>query len=107
MKVSQVKGTEGICNGGSVPLSQIADLEYAFEDGIIWHRDRLPTVTVRATVPDDVQANDVAGEVYAKLASLRSSLPDGYSIAIQGGAEDAAESQASIAATRWAAGSLR
>ena len=24
---------------GSVPLSQIATLEYAFEDGIIWHRN--------------------------------------------------------------------
>ncbi|MFX6174756.1 efflux RND transporter permease subunit, partial [Acinetobacter baumannii] len=35
-------------NGRSVPLSQIATLEYAFEDGIVWHRNRLPTVTVRA-----------------------------------------------------------
>ncbi|MGC3103877.1 efflux RND transporter permease subunit, partial [Pseudomonas aeruginosa] len=35
-------------NGRSVALSQIATLEYGFEEGINWHRNRLPTVTVRA-----------------------------------------------------------
>ncbi len=84
--------------GGSVPVSQVARVVPVLESGIEWRRDRLPTVTVRATVPDDVQANDVASALYSKLASLRASLPEGYSIAIQGGAEDAAESQASIAA---------
>jgi multidrug efflux pump subunit AcrB len=39
---------------GSVPLSQIANIEYAFEDGIIWHRNRLPTVTVRADIRDGI-----------------------------------------------------
>ncbi|MEW6383251.1 MAG: efflux RND transporter permease subunit, partial [Pseudomonadota bacterium] len=34
-------------NGGSITLSQVATMEYGFEDGIIWHRNRLPTVTVR------------------------------------------------------------
>ena len=37
-------------NGGTVPLSQVATLEYGFEEGIIWRRDRLPTVTVRADI---------------------------------------------------------
>ncbi|MBO8044328.1 efflux RND transporter permease subunit, partial [Pseudomonas aeruginosa] len=32
-------------NGGSITLSQVATMEYGFEDGIIWHRNRLPTVT--------------------------------------------------------------
>src|SRR5690606_14684194 len=36
--------------GGPVPLSQVATIEYGYEDGIIWHRDRLPTVTVRADI---------------------------------------------------------
>ena len=31
-----------------MPLSQIATLEYGFEDGIIWHRNRLPTITIGA-----------------------------------------------------------
>ena len=40
-------------DGGSVPLSQVARLHQVFEDGIIWHRDRLPTITVRADLSDE------------------------------------------------------
>ena len=68
------------------------------EPGIEWRRDRQPTVTVRATLPDGVQADDVAQALYAQLAPLRAQLKPGYQIAIQGGPEDSAESQASIAA---------
>jgi multidrug efflux pump subunit AcrB len=84
--------------GGAVPISQLARVVPVLEPGIEWRRNRLPTITVRATVPDDVQPNDVVKTVYAKLQPLRDSLPAGYSIAIQGGAEDAATSQISIAA---------
>src|SRR5690606_40298506 len=35
-------------DGRSVALEQVATLEYGFEEGIIWRRDRLPTVTVLA-----------------------------------------------------------
>ena len=81
-----------------MPVSQLAKVVPALEPGIEWRRDRLPTITVRATVPDDVQPNDVAMALYAKMQPLRDQLPPGYSIAIQGGAEESAESQASIAA---------
>lgn len=84
--------------GGFVPVSQIAKVVPVLEQGIEWRRDRLPTITVRATLPDDVQPNDVVMKMYADMKPLRDSLPAGYKIEIQGGAEDAAESQASIAA---------
>jgi multidrug efflux pump subunit AcrB len=84
--------------GGFVPVSQIAKVMPVLEQGIEWRRNRLPTITVRATLPDDVQPNDVAMKMYADMKPLRDSLPAGYKIEIQGGAEDAAESQASIAA---------
>ena len=84
--------------GTAVPVSQLAKVVPVLEPGVEWRRDRLPTITVRATVPDGVQANDLATALYAKLKTLRDSLPPRYTIAIQGGAEDAAESQASIAA---------
>ena len=48
---------------GSVPLSQIANIEYAFEDGIIWHRNRLPTVTVRADIRDGVTPPSVTAAI--------------------------------------------
>ncbi|NTF43396.1 efflux RND transporter permease subunit [Rhizobium rhizogenes] len=85
-------------SGGFVPLSQVAKIVPVMEQSIEWRRDRLPTITVRATLPDDVQSNDVTAKLYNDMADLRNSLPAGYKIEIQGGAEDSAESQASIAA---------
>ena len=41
-------------SGESVPLSQVAVIEPGFEPGIVWHRDRLPTITVRADLRGDV-----------------------------------------------------
>jgi multidrug efflux pump len=84
--------------GGFVPLSQVAKVEPVLEQGIEWRRDRLPTISVRATLPDGVQSNDVTMKLYKELEGLRNGLPAGYSVEIQGGAEDSAESQASIAA---------
>ena len=84
--------------GGFIPLSQIAKVVPVMEQGIEWRRDRLPTITVRATLPDGVQPNDVTMKLYGELKDLRDGLAPGYAIQIQGGAEDSAESQASIAA---------
>jgi multidrug efflux pump subunit AcrB len=84
--------------GGFAPVSQIAKVEPVLEQGIEWRRDRLPTISVRATLPDGVQSNDVVTRLYGEMADLRAGLPTGYKIEVQGGAEDSAESQASIAA---------
>ncbi|MBU0739502.1 MAG: efflux RND transporter permease subunit [Alphaproteobacteria bacterium] len=84
--------------GAFIPLSQIAKVVPKLEQGIEWRRNRLPTITVRATLPDDVQSNDVTLKMFDEMQSLRDSLPAGYAIEIQGGAEDSAESQNSIAA---------
>ncbi|MFN4207330.1 MAG: efflux RND transporter permease subunit [Agrobacterium albertimagni] len=84
--------------GAFIPLSQIAKVVPKLEQGIEWRRNRLPTITVRATLPDGVQSNDVTLKMFDEMQSLRDSLPAGYAIEIQGGAEDSAESQNSIAA---------
>ncbi|PZM12494.1 efflux RND transporter permease subunit [Rhizobium tubonense] len=85
-------------SGGFVPLSQVAKVVPVLEQDLEWRRNRLPTITVRATLPDNVQSTDVTAKIYSDMKDLRDSLPAGYKIEIQGGAEDAAESQASIAA---------
>ncbi|QND65965.1 efflux RND transporter permease subunit [Mesorhizobium loti] len=84
--------------GGFVPLSQVAKVVPVLEQGIEWRRDRLPTISVRATLPDGVQSNDVVTKLYKEMQGLRDGLAPGYKVEIQGGAEDSAESQASIAA---------
>ncbi|MGA1832372.1 efflux RND transporter permease subunit [Rhizobium wenxiniae] len=84
--------------GGFVPVSQIAEVVPVMEQGIEWRRDRLPTITVKATLPDGIESTQASINFYNSISDLRSALPAGYKIEIQGGAEDAAESQASIAA---------
>ncbi len=84
--------------GKSVPLSQVATLEYGFEDGIIWHRDRLPTITVRADVRDALQPATVTAQIAPTLDGIRAQLPEGYLLQAGGTVEDSARGQDSIAA---------
>ena len=83
-------------NGRSVPLSQIATLEYGFEEGIIWHRNRLPTVTVRADVYGKEQPASLTKQILATLEPVRAQLPDGYQLDVGGTVEDSSRGQASV-----------
>lgn len=83
-------------NGRSVPLTQVATLDYGFEEGIIWHRDRLPTMTVRADIYDGTQPSSAMAQISPTLDGLRAQLPYGYSIDIGGSVEDSARGQKSI-----------
>ncbi|MCB1175863.1 MAG: efflux RND transporter permease subunit, partial [Leptospiraceae bacterium] len=79
-----------------VPLGQIAYIERAFEEGIVWRRDRFPTITVLAGIVDGVQAPDVTLQIDHMLGPLRARLPDGYRIEIGGAQEASVKSQGSI-----------
>jgi multidrug efflux pump len=85
-------------SGRAVPITQIADIRYEQEDGIIWRRDRLPTITVRSDVVGDAQGPDVANRINPRLEQIRATLPLGYRIEIGGATEDSARGQRSIAA---------
>lgn len=85
-------------NGGSITLSQVATMEYGFEDGIIWHRNRLPTVTVRADISDGMQALDVVHQIVPTLDGIRAELPSSYLLETGGTVEDSARGQNSIKA---------
>ncbi|MGY3267054.1 efflux RND transporter permease subunit [Lysobacter sp. HA35] len=82
--------------GHSVPITQVATLDYGFEDGIIWHRDRQPTMTVRADIRDALTPPTVVEQLMPTVESLRAQLPAGYSIDIGGTVEDSARGQNSI-----------
>ncbi|MBF6024186.1 efflux RND transporter permease subunit [Lysobacter niastensis] len=85
-------------SGRSVPLTQIATLDYGFEEGIIWHRDRRPTMTVRADIYDGTQPATVTAQISPTLDELRAQLPYGYSIDVGGSVEDSGRGQRSIVA---------
>lgn len=83
-------------NGQSVALSQVATLEYGFEEGIIWHRNRLPTVTVRADIYDKEQPATLVKQIEPTLRDIRAKLPDGYLLEVGGTVEDSERGQKSV-----------
>ncbi|MFV3304099.1 efflux RND transporter permease subunit [Pseudomonas sp. NY15181] len=83
-------------SGRSVALSQVATLEYGFEEGIIWRRNRLPTVTVRADIYDDSLPATLVKQISPTLDPIRAELPDGYLLDIGGTVEDSAKGQNSV-----------
>ncbi len=84
--------------GKAVPITQVAEISYGQEDGLVWRRNRLPTITVRADVRGDAQGPDVTNAIDPKLATLRAGLPLGYRIEVGGAIEDSAKGQKSIVA---------
>jgi multidrug efflux pump len=84
--------------GKSVPLSQIADISYGFEEGVIWRRNRLPTITVRANIYGSIQAPVVTGQIDPLLNPIRAKLPPGYRLEVGGAVEESAKGGKSIAA---------
>lgn len=83
-------------NGRSIALSQVATLEYGFEEGIIWHRNRLPTVTVRADIYGKDQPATLVKQILPTLEPVRAELPDGYLLEVGGTVEDSTRGQNSV-----------
>lgn len=84
-------------NGTSIALSQVANISSGFEDGVIWRRNRLPTVTVRADIgTHGKQPVDVVQNILPKLQVVRDKLPADYIFAVGGTIEDSSKGQASV-----------
>src|ERR1700719_2781194 len=83
-------------NGVAVPLTQIAKIEYAHEEPIMWRRNRDMAITVRGDVVDGVQAPDVTNQIWPKLQQIRDSLEPAYRIEAGGAIEESAKGNASI-----------
>ncbi len=87
-----------VTGGQSVPLGQVVTPEYGFEEGVIWRRDRVPTVTVQASLYDGTQPAVVVGQLAAQINTIEAALPLGYRLAIGGSVEESAKGGASVAA---------
>lgn len=81
-------------SGVTVPLAQLARLESNFEDGILWRRDRVPTVTVRADIYGALQPPQVVAQLLPQIQQIE--LPRGYRIDVGGTVEDSGKGSASI-----------
>jgi multidrug efflux pump len=81
---------------GPVPLGTIGQVVNDLEYGVIWERDRQPTITVQSDVRAGAQGIDVTHAIEKKLDTLRASLPVGYRIEVGGPVEESGKGQASI-----------
>ncbi|HET9244206.1 MAG TPA: efflux RND transporter permease subunit, partial [Xanthobacteraceae bacterium] len=85
-------------NGVAVPLSQVAQLQYEYEEPILWRRNRDMVLTVRGDIVDRVQAPDVSKAVEPKLQSIKDALPYGYRIETGGSIEESVKANSALVA---------
>jgi multidrug efflux pump len=85
-------------SGKSVPLSQLAHIRHGFEPGLIWRRDRLPTITVRANLYGKIQPATVVDRINPEIAAIQATLPAGYRIAVGGSVEESSRGASSVMA---------
>jgi multidrug efflux pump subunit AcrB len=83
-------------SGRTVPLGQFATFDYEQEYPLVWRRNRVPTLTVRADVAPGVLPDTVVAELEPKIEAFAAKLPKGYRIELGGIAEESAVSQASV-----------
>jgi multidrug efflux pump subunit AcrB len=81
---------------GPVPLGSLGHMRNTLEYGVIWERDRQPTITVQADVRGNAQGIDVTHDLDRALAPVRAALPLGYRIEVGGSVEESGKGQASI-----------
>jgi multidrug efflux pump subunit AcrB len=85
-----------IQGGRTVPLAQFATLGFEQELPLIWRRNGVPTLTIRADVTAGESAQAVVAALAPAVAKLASNLPKSYRIAVGGTVEESAQSQASV-----------
>ncbi len=84
--------------GGAVPIGQVARVAFVWEPGVVWREGREWAIMVQSDVIEGIQGPTVTGQVDAKLAGIRSKLPAGYRVTVEGAAADSSEAEASIMA---------
>ena len=61
-------------NGQTIPLSQVASVQYQLEPPVIWRRNLLPTITVQADVVPGIEAKTVNRQLAPAMVLSRNGL---------------------------------
>jgi len=85
-------------NGKSIPLTQIATIDFGWEPGVMWREGRNYAVTVQGDIAEGVQGPTVSTELFPQIKALEAKMPVGYRIELAGAAEESSKGQGSIAA---------
>ena len=82
--------------GRMVPLKQVATFTEEQEFPLVWRRDRMPTLTVRADVNRGVLPDDVVDALDAKIKAFGDKLPQHYKVETGGLYEESTASSQSV-----------
>ncbi len=83
-------------NGQSAPLAAVASFSYGLEQPTIWRRSRLPAITLKVAVTDDVQPATVVDELAPRVKAFSDALPQEYKVEVGGAVEESAKAQGPI-----------
>ncbi|GFZ74267.1 RND efflux transporter, hydrophobe/amphiphile efflux-1 family [Pseudomonas amygdali pv. eriobotryae] len=83
--------------GTSIPLLAFATVGYELEQPLVWHRDRMPTITVKGAVRDAIQPTDLVKQLQPEIDKFAAGLPVGYKVATGGTVEESSKAQGPIA----------
>jgi multidrug efflux pump subunit AcrB len=83
-------------SGRMVPLQQFATFVEEQEFPLVWRRDRVPTLTVRADVNRGMLPDSVVEALAPKIAEFGAKLPKPYKVETGGLFEESQVSQASV-----------
>jgi multidrug efflux pump len=89
----------GRFGGQSVTLGQVATLAPVFEDGVIWRRDRLPTISVRGDPVGNTQPATIIESIAAQVDAFEAQLPPGFRLEIGGPVESSVKANRAIGAS--------
>lgn len=87
-----------LAGGRHVPLAQVARLVPVLEEGVVWRRNRVPTMIVRADMADTTQPATASAALNAQLDAVRARLPAGFRIEMGGSIEESDKNGKAIAA---------
>ena len=82
--------------GRMVPMSQFATFKEDQEFPLVWRRDRVPTLTIRADVAAGIMPDDVVSGLAPKIEKFAAGLPAKYRMATGGLYEESKTSSDSV-----------
>ena len=85
-------------SGRSIPLTQIAQVRFGWEPGVIWREGRNFAVTVQGDTAEGVQGPTISSALWPQMQALAAQMPAGYRITQAGAAEESSKGTGSIAA---------
>jgi multidrug efflux pump len=84
--------------GRSIPLSQIAKANFAWEPGVLWREGRDYAATVQGDIVDGIQGATVSAQLNPLFEPIRAKLLPGYRIDVAGAVEESSKGTGSISA---------